>query len=228
MNWTAAVDIYCERVGPAFWAEPLNAVSNAAFILAALWAAFEAHKRKINQPAIWLLIVLATLIGIGSFLFHTFANTWSGFADTIPIWTFVASYTLVSIALVGGAPPRRIAVFVVVAIAIVTVLWLAKDSPEETRAALQPRSRFNGSEQYLPAVIAMVIFCVLTQWRRHPIRWWFLAATATFMVSLSLRTYDIALCNVWPYGTHVFWHLLNGAMIALLLQGLIRNTKKEV
>lgn len=228
MNWTAAVDIYCERVGPAFWAEPLNAVSNAAFILAALWAAVEARKRKITQPAIWLLIVLATLIGIGSFLFHTFANTWSGFADTVPIWTFVASYTLVSIALVGGAPPRRIAVFVVVAIAIVTVLWLANDSPEEARTALQPRSRFNGSEQYLPAVIAMVIFCVLTQWRRHPIRWWFLAATATFMVSLSLRTYDIALCNVWPYGTHVFWHLLNGAMIALLLQGLIRNTKKEV
>lgn len=228
MDWTAPVDIYCERLDPSFWAEPLNAVSNAAFVFAALWAAMEARKRGVRQPSIWLLIVLAAMIGVGSFLFHTFANTWSGFADTIPIWTFVASYTLVCIALIGGAPPRRIAVIVVVGIAIITVLWLANDSPDTATAAPRAPSRFNGSEQYLPAVIAMLVFCVITLWRGHPIRWWFVAATATFMVSLSLRTYDIALCDVWPYGTHVFWHLLNGTMIALLLQGLIRNTKKEV
>jgi hypothetical protein len=30
---------YCERLSGAFWAEPLNAVSNAAFLLAALAAA---------------------------------------------------------------------------------------------------------------------------------------------------------------------------------------------
>lgn len=47
-----------------------------------------------------------------------------------------------------------------------------------------------------------------------------------FMISLTLRTFDLALCDVWPYGTHVFWHLLNGTMIALLLQALIRHTRK--
>lgn len=223
MDWFAPVDIYCERLGPGFWAEPLNAWSNMAFIFASLWGVYEAQARGLTHKAVWFLIVLAFCIGIGSFLFHTFANTWSGFADTVPIWTFVATYILVSAALIGGAPPGRIAIAVIVVIAIITVVTLANPSPDPAdNYGLEPRSRFNGSEQYLPAVIAMLFFTALTQIRRHPIRWWFTAATVTFLVSLTLRTFDLALCDVWPYGTHVFWHLLNGTMIALLLQALIR------
>lgn len=228
MNWTAPVDIYCERVDPSFWAEPLNAVSNAAFIIAALWAAITARQRGITKPAIWILIVLAFCIGVGSFLFHTFAQTWAGFADTLPIWTFVAGYTLVSISLIGGAPPGKIAIGVVVLVAIVTVAWLANDSGADYSQNVLPRppSRFNGSEQYLPAIIAMVVISAVTFMRQHPIRYWFLAATLTFFTSLTFRTFDMALCNTWPYGTHFVWHLLNGTMIALLLQALIRHTQR--
>lgn len=32
------VDIYCERLGPSFWAEPFNAVTNASFLIAAWFA----------------------------------------------------------------------------------------------------------------------------------------------------------------------------------------------
>jgi hypothetical protein len=32
---TASVDIYCERIDPGFWAEPVNALTNLAFLLAA-------------------------------------------------------------------------------------------------------------------------------------------------------------------------------------------------
>ena len=39
MNLGEKIFIYCERgQDPSFWAEPLNAVSNAAFIIAALVA----------------------------------------------------------------------------------------------------------------------------------------------------------------------------------------------
>jgi len=227
MDWFAPVNIYCERVDTSFWSEPLNAVSNIAFILASLWAAYEARRRGVTRASIWLLIVLAFCIGVGSFLFHTFATTWAAFADTVPIWAFVATYTLVSAALIGGAPPGRIAIGVVILIAIVTVFTLANEAPDPAENyGLEPRSRFNGSGQYLPAVVAMLFFTALTQIRRHPIRWWFTAATVTFLISLTLRTFDIALCDVWPYGTHVFWHMLNGTMIALLLQALIRHTTR--
>jgi len=38
-GWLAPVDGYCERVGPHYWAEPVNAVTNLAFLVAAavLW-----------------------------------------------------------------------------------------------------------------------------------------------------------------------------------------------
>ena len=36
MDWTAQIDGYCERLGPGFWAEPLNALTNLAFLIAAL------------------------------------------------------------------------------------------------------------------------------------------------------------------------------------------------
>ena len=224
MDWFTPIDIYCERLGPDFWAEPLNAFSNLAFILAALWGASEAHKRKPHHPSVWLLIVLAFGIGIGSFLFHTFATHWSEFADTIPIWTFVAVYVLTCMALIGGTPPGRLAIFIVVGVGIFIIVTLANSNPDMALAAPQEAGRFNGSEQYLPALIAMLVFSGITFLRGHQIRLWAVAATVTFLVSLLLRTVDLAVCDMWPYGTHFFWHLLNAAMIALLLQGLIRNT----
>lgn len=221
MDWTAPVDIYCERVGPAFWAEPVNALSNLAFILAAFWAWHAAGRRGVRSGAILLLTVLAFCIGVGSFLFHTYAQVWSGLADTIPIWSFVAVYTLTCIHVIGGVPPGRIAVGTLAVAALVVVATLAFDSPDS--APQTTRSWTNGSEQYLPAVVTMLFFSGLTLWRRHPLRLWFTAATATFLVSLTFRTLDVHVCDVLPVGTHFIWHLLNGTMIALLLQALIRH-----
>jgi len=72
MDWTQAVDQYCERMGPEFWAEPVNAVTNLAFVLAALvvWP------RAVGLGRVLAVILVA--IGIGSFLFHTFAQPWAG------------------------------------------------------------------------------------------------------------------------------------------------------
>lgn len=227
MQWHRHIDIYCERVDPSFWAEPLNAISNLAFILAAAWASYSAIKHGITLPALWFLIFLAFCIGIGSFLFHTFATVWAGLADTLPIWLFVLSYTLVCIWLIGQVSPRKILLgTALIACFGAAVLVLIGLPAAEANASPRPPSRFNGSEQYLPAVIAMVIFTTLTMIGKHPIRYWFLAATLTFFVSLTFRSFDMAICDTLPYGIHYFWHILNGLMIGLLLQALIHNIKR--
>ncbi|MEM7471902.1 MAG: ceramidase domain-containing protein [Pseudomonadota bacterium] len=225
MDWHAHVDIYCERTDPTYWAEPINAVSNMAFILAAFWGAYSANRHGVWNVSVWLLIGLAFCIGTGSYLFHTHATVWASLADVLPIWTFVATYTLVAIALIGRAQPRKIAIGTVIALALGTVIFLAIDTGPSEGATPTP-SRFNGSEQSLPAVIAMVIFSTITLWRRHPIRYWFLSATLVFMVSLTFRTFDMAVCEAMPHGIHYIWHILNGLMIGLLLQALILNVKR--
>ena len=220
MDWSAAVDIYCERTSAAFWAEPLNAVSNLAFPLAALWAAVQAKRCHIAAPVVWLLIGMAALIGLGSFLFHTFANAWSEYADTVPIWSFVALYIFTAIHRLGGVKPGRLAAIALAVAGLLSVIFLAAG---EGRTAPDP---LNGSGQYAPALIALVVFAALARRRHHPMRAWIAACALTFLISLVFRTVDKTACTVLPFGTHFLWHILNAGMVGLLLQVLIRSPVK--
>ncbi len=92
VEWFEAVGGYCERVDAAFWSQPINAMTNAAFLIAALWA-----WRRPDLPVMGrVLAVILALIGIGSFLFHTFAQTWAGLADVLPILMFILVYIYVA------------------------------------------------------------------------------------------------------------------------------------
>lgn len=223
MDWFQAVDIYCERTSAAYWAEPVNALTNLAFPAAALWAAIEARKRRLTQPVLWLLIVMTALIGFGSFLFHTHATRWSELADTLPIWSFVGLFVLVAMHYIGGmAVARVVRVAGIVVVAVGLTIWLLA-SGEGGDAAAHAADPLNGSGQYAPALMALIAFSMVTGLRRHPAAPWIWAATGTFIVSLTFRTVDMALCPTFPLGTHFMWHLLNGLMIGLLLQMLVRN-----
>ncbi len=223
MDWLQAVDIYCERTSALFWAEPFNALSNVSFLLAALWGLAEARKRGLSRPEIWMLIGLAALISVGSFLFHTYANRWSELADTLPIWTFVGVYVLVAMWHLGGMSVAQVLrVAAIVAVAVGLIIWLLA-SGEGADAAAHAADPLNGSGQYAPAVLALIVLSGIMVWRRHPASPWVVMATVTFFVSLAFRTIDASVCASVPVGTHFVWHLLNGLLVGLLLQMLIRN-----
>ena len=58
MDW-GKVYSYCERGGdPTFWAEPLNAISNGAFIVAGLFAAWQLARLPID-PRIARMVLAA-------------------------------------------------------------------------------------------------------------------------------------------------------------------------
>jgi hypothetical protein len=82
------MDVYCERVGPGLLAEPLNAVSNVSFLLAA-WAAWVLAKRTGALSAgVRVLIALAASVGIGSILWHTYPVMLTLMLDIVPILIF--------------------------------------------------------------------------------------------------------------------------------------------
>ena len=225
MDWFAPVDIYCERTGPEFWSEPLNALSNAAFLVAALLGYYTARQRGVLRWTVWSAIILVAMIGVGSFLFHTFSTTWSGLADVIPIWTFVLWFLILSVHYQSGAKSllRTTAIVIAALVAIGAIIWMIGTAATTGSAAPQDGDRFNGSTQYLPAVFALYAFTIVMLWRRDVGRWWVLAASVTFTVSLGFRTVDLWVCPSFAHGTHMVWHLLNGVMIGLLLQELIRR-----
>jgi hypothetical protein len=45
MDWVSPVDMYCERLRPGLWAEPVKALTTLSFLLAAGFAAGTANRR---------------------------------------------------------------------------------------------------------------------------------------------------------------------------------------
>lgn len=211
--WREAVDLYCERTGPGFWAEPVNAVSNAAFLVAGFAALHRARKENAD---IWLqlLCLWAAAIGVGSFLFHTLAYRWSELADVVPIWSFIAAYVVFTLRRMFALDWRVIGIAAVISLAVVALVMV-----------LLPESSGDGtnqSTQYIPAVLALAAFAAALLWSRHPGARLVIAACAVFALSLFFRSIDLAVCEALPVGTHFLWHLLNAAMVGLLLLVAIR------
>ncbi|MDO9451273.1 MAG: ceramidase domain-containing protein [Stagnimonas sp.] len=212
MAWSDSVDIYCERLGPGLWAEPLNALSNLGFVLAGLWLLDRAARR--GEPAlVRALAVLIVLIGVGSASFHTVATRWAEVLDVafigLFIYWFVACY-----ARYRWAAPWWLALLSMGAFHAFGLLLTAPFAPEA----------FNGSVAYFPALAGLVIFGLLSTWkdRSHRARLFF-AAALVFGLSLALRTLDQRLCASWPYGTHWAWHLLNALTLTLASLGISQS-----
>ncbi|SNY92497.1 Per1-like [Cohaesibacter sp. ES.047] len=230
MDLFTSVDIYCERTDASYWSEPINAVTNLSFILAAIWAywVYRAIRHNSNRRGhdvqILVAIVMAGLIGIGSYLFHTHAQVWSSLADVIPIWTFVAFYLFLAIyRIVGTSLVRALTVYGVSLAVIAALIYLVSNLILASDSASAGSDGFNGSLQYLPGILALFGFALVMAIKRHPARGWIFAAAVTFTLSIVFRSVDMAVCARFPLGTHFLWHLLNGLFIGLLLQALVRH-----
>jgi hypothetical protein len=204
MDWSTPVDLYCERAGPSFWAEPANALTNVAFLIAAA-AALRSWRQACGRdwPVLALIIVVAT-VGVGSFTFHTVATRGAAFADVIPIAIFIYGYLLLAVRrFLRLSPGVSVALVAAYAAGAQAVSWLA------------PPRTLNGSVDYLPALIALIAVAAAS---RAPARRGLELAAAIFAVSLALRSVDLAVCDAFPLGTHFIWHLLNATVLYVLLR----------
>ena len=208
-----AIDNYCERTGPAFWSEPLNALTNLAFIAAGIWGIVLVRRHETGAFAA-LLAWWAIVIGVGSALFHTFANRLTVWADVVPIALFIFMFALFSInRFLGFVWPRTIAIFVVFIIVTGAITWAV---PDWLRVAT------NGSTGYLPAPLGLLFFGAWLVARGHPAGIYELAGLAIFAVSVTFRIIDPRVCELLPIGTHFLWHTLNGLLLGVLLTAVAR------
>ncbi|WP_075217028.1 ceramidase domain-containing protein [Mongoliimonas terrestris] len=206
--WTEAVDAYCERTDPSFWAEPLNAVSNLSFLIAALYGALLLRRAGTRDIGLAALSLTAATVGVGSFLFHTVATRWAALADVIPIAIFIAlGFGLVLRRLVGLGPWVAVAA---------TVLFMAGSGP--VGAAFQPL--VGSSSGYMPALLALLLIGGWLMATGAPNGRFVFAASVVFAVSLAFRMADLPFCEAFPAGTHVGWHLLNGLVLALVIRAV--------
>lgn len=199
------LDIYCERLDASFWSEPANAITNASFLIAAfLLARLYIRSGRRDREAAGLIACIA-VVGIGSLIFHTFANHLAQIADVAPIVLFVVYYLWVSLrrltGMGNGKTCATIAAF---------ILFAAQ------AGAVPPEYSFNGSVAYFPCLAVLLLIAAALRRRKHQAAALLLKAAACFTLSLTFRSVDMMLCPHFALGTHFMWHLLNGAVLYLL------------
>lgn len=204
MNWSEQIDAYCERTDLTLWSEPVNAVTNAAFLIAAIvmW------RRTGGLPAARALCAILFAIGIGSTLFHTFATLWASTADVVPIALFILFYLFLVNRDVMGWPAWVAGVatlgFMPYAIGIIVLL---RDIP------------FLGvSSFYWTVPLLLLIYGVFLRRPWPRLARGFLIGAGILSLSITLRSLDAPLCDSLPMGTHFFWHILNALMLAWMIE----------
>jgi hypothetical protein len=229
MTFGEHVFLYCERgTNPDLLAEPINALSNGAFLLMglvglqlALW-----RPREERTADHVLLPVLLLFIGLGSLSFHLYADQGTGLADVVPISVFMLVYLGFALNRLLGVPPGVTVLLVIgftAIMALVTQVQCSNGAIGFGAAAQGAKPCLNGSVFYLPALAAMIVIGLLLHERGHKAAPWILWAAAIFAVSVTFRSLDLPLCDEVvidgrKVGTHFAWHVLNALALFLLLR----------
>lgn len=237
MNLTLTLPAYCERLGAGLSGEPLNAISNLAFVIAAL-AGWRAWKRAGGDDrAALALVVAAALIGAGSLAWHTARSPATLMMDVIPIQLFVFGYFALALRRFFNQSAVQIGLWLTAFLAA-TLLF----------RRVVPASALAGGANYIPALAALYLMGAILVLRaraglygdirltgeaaarsdaRHfpglRTGYALLLAGLVFALSLAARTLDLPLCASVPIGLHFLWHILNAITIGLLLTAAIRH-----
>lgn len=203
------LDLYCERIAPGLFGEPVNTLSNLAFILAA-WASWRVIRGREPRGSLRLLVVLIFGIAIGSTVFHMVAEFWAQILDVTPIFLFQVVWVwLYAREVTRLKRPQTMALLTVFLVLALT--------------GSQLRQFLNGALPYAPALVVLGLFGVHHRRHQPAAPNDLLIALLCFIGALFFRIIDLAVCESIPFGTHFLWHVLNGAVIFYSMKALALN-----
>ncbi|MCY3879319.1 MAG: ceramidase domain-containing protein [Rhodobacteraceae bacterium] len=203
------IDGYCERLEPGLWAEPLNALTNAAFIIAAIVMFIRPGVR--NHAVTMILCFWLFAIGVGSGLFHTFATGLTALADVLSIALFVLTYLYASNRYYWGLKLLPAAGLTVLFFPYAALMGFILD---------RTMPWLGGSAAYCPIIILIFAYAFLLRNRLPRVARDLAIGAAILSVSLAFRWLDEPICDAFPYGTHYVWHVLNAVMLAWMIRAL--------
>ena len=208
--WSEQVIAYCERGDFGYWAEPVNAVTNAAFLIAAavMWP------RARGVPMAQALVLVLAVIGVGSFLWHTHATRWAGLADVLPILVFILLYLFAA---------TRDYLRLGVAGGLGAVVLFFPYAAGVTWALGQVVPGLGANAAYL--AVALLIAGYGVGLRGTATGRGLLVGAAILLVSLGFRWADDLVCEAFPVGTHFMWHILNAAMLGWMIAVYLRHRR---
>ncbi|MES2984907.1 MAG: hypothetical protein V4735_06960 [Pseudomonadota bacterium] len=211
------LDGYCERAGHAtLLAEPLNAVTNLFFILAAVLVvrALLRLPRGLARVDLWLLAGALFLIGIGSGLWHLHPTKTTVLMDVIPITLFINIYLIAALRRLLGLSWNRVALW-----------WLIYCAAGVVAQRVLSPELLNGTIMYIPTYLTLGLITAALWVRDRAVGRVLLVVMLVWSASLIFRTIDLDICERMAFGTHFLWHTLNAWVLWRLSMVLVEKAR---
>lgn len=201
---------YCEQLSHAS-VEPINAVTNIAFLFFALLAFYKLRDEKGILK--FILPLLLVLIGIGSAWWHTGHSVGGDIADSLSILVFASVTSILLLRKLFASKAKVALVF----ISLFGTALIAEHIPY-----------LNGSLPYIVLLLGLAsagMFYI----RKFPAsKNLVVASLLTFGLAIIFRSLDMALCSQLPIGTHFLWHVLVALLGYELILLVTRKPKTPV
>lgn len=212
MDWFQPLNIYCERQTFGFWSEPVNALTNLIFVALGLILSVKTK----DDWFCFFLSLEVIVIGLASFIFHTFANLIAALADILSILLFGMTYIfVVNLRLMN----------VNYLLSLIIAICLIPFSFCISFITIIIFGELNGSSWYISFVILFLVYSYLLRNRCPDISIALFYFAPLLAVSIILRSIDHNFCNNIPLGTHFLWHIINGILLSGLVWYLYRTSK---
>lgn len=201
---------YCERTDFSYWSEPVNAVTNAAFLIAAMLV----WRQTSGLPLARAMAVMLAVIGVGSFLWHTHATQWAGLADVLPILGFILLYLFAATRdFLSLSWPASLGVTLLFFPYALGFGWFMG----------QMIPGLGANALYLSVAVLIAAYGLWLQGSQTGKG--LLIGAGVLVASLGFRMADDAVCAVFPVGTHFMWHLLNAVMLGWMIHVYCRHMR---
>ncbi len=192
----------------------LNATSNIAFVIGALYAFQIWRKQQEKDHFSLVLIVLVASIGLGSFIFHAFPSNTTIWIDLIPIQLFALGY----FAYIGARYFKASAFKIILSLLL---FFLAR----QYWIAYTPHDALGGGITHIPALLLLIscALLLLSRYRGFSIK--LLIAAFTYMLALLVRASDQNISPTFQIGAHWHWawHILTAITASILVSAIVHH-----
>ena len=189
---------YCERgLAPNFWAEPINALANIAFIIAGYLGYRILKEHGVKSKELVIMPWLLSLVGLGSFIYHTARNSVTLIFDAVPIYVFILYALFLTLKYLFESKTK--------ASLVLGGFFLL----EVILSIYVPREFLNGSIRHLAAIVFISALGVLL-FKKYgdKIKIPITSVIGLYGFAILFRSVDMAVCDIVPIGTHFLWHTL--------------------
>lgn len=190
---------YCEQLLQIGW-EPINTISNLAFIFAGIFAFYKLKNEK--SVLKFILPILLVLVGVGSSWWHVSHTHYGDIADTFFILIFASVVSILFLR-------KLLRAWIMVLLSFFVLLGITFFAEQ--------LDYLNGSLPYVVLFVALIIGGIFYGKKFIGSQSLVISTITTFGIAIIFRSIDILVCPSISFGTHFLWHIL----VALLGYQLI-------